>query len=76
MRLEIPGQTGIVETVSYTNHEVFMNFFDQFDLIDNCIAGWMDNYGRFILRISLAVIFIWFGGLKFFGISPALFVPR
>ena len=31
----------------------------------------MDKYGRFVLRISLAIIFIWFGGLKFFGISPA-----
>ncbi len=44
---------------------------DRFDRIDNSISGWMDKYGRFFLRISLAIIFIWFGGLKFFGISPA-----
>ncbi len=48
-----------------------MNLSKRFDQLDNAIAGWMDHYGRFILRISLAVIFIWFGGLKFFGISPA-----
>lgn len=48
-----------------------MSFSDRFDHIDNHIAGWMDKYGRFFLRMSLAVIFIWFGALKFFGISPA-----
>jgi len=48
-----------------------MNFPNWFDQMDNAIAGWMDRYGRFALRISLAVIFIWFGGLKFFGLSPA-----
>jgi len=48
-----------------------MNFSDWFNHIDNNIAGWMDKYGRFFLRVSLAIIFIWFGGLKFFGISPA-----
>lgn len=48
-----------------------MSFLKQFDQIDNAIASWMDRYGRFFLRVSLAIIFIWFGGLKFFGISPA-----
>lgn len=39
--------------------------------IDQRIAGLMDKYGRFFLRISLAIIFIWFGALKFLGMSPA-----
>lgn len=39
--------------------------------IDRRIAGFMDKYGRLFLRISLAIIFIWFGALKFLGISPA-----
>lgn len=43
-------------------------FFDQFD---RAVAGWMERYGHFILRISLAVIFIWFGILKPLGLSPA-----
>ncbi len=39
--------------------------------IDRRIAGFMDKYGRLFLRISLAIIFIWFGALKFLGMSPA-----
>ena len=41
------------------------------DNLDYCIAEWMYKYGRFFLRISLAVIFIWFGLLKPFHMSPA-----
>ena len=50
-----------------------MNTFKNltFDKIDSAIAGWMYKNGRFYLRISLAVIFIWFGALKPFGLSPA-----
>ena len=39
--------------------------------MDAAIAGWMDRYGLLLLRISLAVVFIWFGALKPFRISPA-----
>lgn len=42
-----------------------------FDKVDPYIAGWMDKYGLFFLRISLAIIFIWFGALKPLGMSPA-----
>ena len=48
-----------------------MEWMDRFDSIDRRIAGWMDRYGRLFLRLSLAVIFIWFGALKPLGISPA-----
>ncbi len=41
------------------------------DAMDARIAGWMDRHGRFLLRISLAIVFIWFGLLKPFGLSPA-----
>jgi uncharacterized membrane protein YkgB len=44
---------------------------ESFNRIDQRIAGFMDKYGRFFLRISLAIIFIWFGALKFLGMSPA-----
>ena len=45
---------------------------DWFDGIDRRIAGWMEKYGILLLRISLGVIFIWFGALKLFeGVSPA-----
>jgi uncharacterized membrane protein YkgB len=42
-----------------------------FDKMDHRIADWMDKYGRFMLRVSLAIVFIWFGALKPLGISPA-----
>jgi len=42
-----------------------------FERIDRAIAGWMHRWGLLLLRISLAVIFIWFGALKPFRISPA-----
>ena len=46
--------------------------FDWFDGIDRRIAGDMEKYGILLLRISLGVIFIWFGALKLFdGLSPA-----
>ena len=46
-----------------------MNFnLDQFD---RSISAFMRRYGIFALRISLGVIFIWFGVLKPLGISPA-----
>ena len=42
-----------------------------FDKIDAAIADWMYKNGRLFLRLSLAVIFIWFGALKTIGLSPA-----
>jgi len=42
-----------------------------FDIFDRRIASLMDYYGHRLLRISLAVIFIWFGLLKPLGMSPA-----
>ena len=41
------------------------------DDTDRRIATWMEKHGLFFLRVSLATIFIWFGALKFLGISPA-----
>src|SRR4030066_2370834 len=36
------------------------------------LTDWMANYGLMILRISLGIVFLWFGLLKFFkGLSPA-----
>lgn len=42
-----------------------------FDRIDPFIAGWMERNGIRLLRISVGIVFIWFGALKAFGISPA-----
>lgn len=39
--------------------------------LDARIAEWMRAHATTYLRLSLAVVFIWFGGLKLFGESPA-----
>ena len=43
----------------------------KFDELDRRISHFMRGWGLVALRISLAVIFIWFGILKPFGLSPA-----
>ena len=43
-----------------------------FSGLDKKLTDWMANYGLLILRISLGIVFLWFGLLKFFkGLSPA-----
>lgn len=42
-----------------------------FERIDKQIAGFMLRTGTIALRVSLGIIFIWFGLLKTAGISPA-----
>lgn len=41
------------------------------DRIDHRIAAFMNRHGTRLLRYALAVVFIWFGALKFTGYSPA-----
>lgn len=40
------------------------------DVLDRKIADWMDRYCQVLMRLSLALIFIWFGLLKPLGMSP------
>ena len=43
-----------------------------FDRADRAIVRWMGDYGVTILRVSLGIVFFWFGVLKFFPhASPA-----
>ncbi len=44
---------------------------ERLDRIDHIIAKFMRRWGMTAMRYSLAVIFIWFGLLKPFGMSPA-----
>ena len=43
----------------------------RFQQLDARISGWMRDYGPWLVRISLAVVFIWFGILKPLGLSTA-----
>ncbi len=43
-----------------------------FDRLDAFLTGLMARYGILVLRLSLGIVFLWFGALKFFpGLSPA-----
>jgi uncharacterized membrane protein YphA (DoxX/SURF4 family) len=43
-----------------------------FNKVDTRLTNWMARYGVLSLRISLGIVFLWFGVLKFFpGLSPA-----
>ena len=43
-----------------------------FTRLDRAITAWMARHGVRLLRVSLGVVFFWFGFLKFFpGLSPA-----
>lgn len=46
------------------------------DSIDLAIAGFMRRVGLPALRVSLAVVFVWFGLLKPLGMSPAADLVR
>ena len=48
------------------------NVWSKADAIDARITRWMAAQGIRLLRISLGVVYLWFGALKFFaGLSPA-----
>lgn len=48
------------------------SFSQQYGQLDASITRWMARTGIVLLRISIGVIFFWFGFLKFFpGLSPA-----
>jgi len=47
-------------------------FKSTFDTIDTRLTDWMADNGVTLLRISVGIIFLWFGALKFFpDLSPA-----
>ena len=49
-----------------------MKYKELFNRVDEAITTWMANYGVLLLRVSLGIVFVWFGVLKFFpGLSPA-----
>jgi len=49
--------------------KIVRKYFNHIDII---ITSWMAKYGLTILRVTLGIVFLWFGMLKFFpGYSPA-----
>ena len=51
-----------------------MKYFESSTLskLDATITAWMNRNGLFLLRVSMGIVFAWFGVLKFFpGVSAA-----
>lgn len=45
---------------------------ERFERVDTRLTKWMASVGLLLLRMSLGVVYFWFGVLKFFpGLSPA-----
>jgi len=45
---------------------------NRFQRVDLALTRWMASRGLLFLRLSIGIIFLWFGALKFFeGLSPA-----
>ena len=54
------------------NSQVSTDLIHRFEALDHRITRWMAHYGVPLLRISLGIVYLWFGVLKFFpGLSPA-----
>ena len=48
------------------------NLIQSLNQVDAHVTGWMARNGVTCLRVSLGIVFVWFGGLKLFpGLSPA-----
>ena len=58
----------LIDHAAWIGESVGMSFIER---VDRAIAGWMERWGLLLLRVSLAVVFIWFGALKPFRISSA-----
>src|ERR1700675_4704068 len=59
------------EAIEVTDSEM-NEISTRFDVVDARITNWMARHGLPLLRISLGIVFLWFGALKFFpGLSPA-----
>ncbi|MHA2099469.1 MAG: hypothetical protein ACW99A_12390 [Candidatus Kariarchaeaceae archaeon] len=50
------------------NYDLIM---ENFDKIDKKISMSMEKAGKYLLRLSMGIVFIWFGILKPLGLSPA-----
>lgn len=48
------------------------NLTNRFNKLDQQVTRWMARYGVTLLRVSVGIVFFWFGVLKFFpALSPA-----
>jgi uncharacterized membrane protein YkgB len=49
----------------------WLKFRKQLDALDAALTSLMDRWSIPALRAALGIVFVWFGGLKVLGVSPA-----
>ncbi|MFC6755912.1 MULTISPECIES: hypothetical protein [Haloarcula] len=49
----------------------WLNYRERFDEVDATLTSLMDRWSIPALRAALGIVFVWFGGLKVLGVSPA-----
>jgi uncharacterized membrane protein YkgB len=49
----------------------WVRFRSVLDSHEIAISAWMERHGYRLLRIAMGIVYIWFGALKPFGLSPA-----
>ena len=59
MNLRQPNPAEVAETI-----------WDRVVSVDLLILGFLKRHSLTLLRVSLGVVFIWFGALKIFGVTP------
>lgn len=61
-----------MRTNTRQNHGLASGWRSMFERADATITHWMAGHGLTLLRISMGVVFFWFGALKLIpGLSPA-----
>jgi uncharacterized membrane protein YkgB len=48
-----------------------LKFYAQLDRLDQTFVRLMSDYGVHLLRWAIAIVYLWFGGLKLIDASPA-----
>ena len=48
-----------------------LKFYAQLDRLDQTLVRLMSDYGVHLLRWAIAIVYLWFGGLKLIDASPA-----
>ena len=52
-------------------HNFNLQFHARFDRLDQRLVRFMSAYGIHLLRWAIALVYLWFGGLKLINASPA-----
>lgn len=62
----------LTEEFHQSNFKILKLQVNKYEAFDLAVTTWMAKNGIVLLRLSIGIIFLWFGVLKFFeGLSPA-----